>query len=101
MRHSNWQPSRCGTPEGTSGLLHINAAHPIPTTTSGIEQFELCLQRLIGSGVPGGQASAGTTRWNWPSASWKVGGYTDNSTLAVKTVFTSGNNSANWASCAA
>lgn len=92
----------CGTPDSSSGLLHINAAHPIPTSTSGIEQFELCLQRLIGSGAPGGTAATGTTRWNWPnSSSWKVGGYTQNSTLAVNTVFTPGSNSANWASCAA
>lgn len=91
----------CGSPESSSGLLHLNVAHPVPL--SQVNNFELCLQRMIGSGIPGGPADTGTTRWNWPGSppNSKVGGFTQNSSLVINTVFTPGNNSSNWASCAA
>lgn len=91
----------CGTPDSSSGLLHLNVAHPVPL--SQVDNFELCLQRMIGSGTPGGPADSGTTRWNWPGSppNSKVGGFTQNSSRVINTVFTPGSNSSNWASCAA
>lgn len=81
------------------GLIHINEGHTIPSNLSG--EFSRCSVWLFSRGHADAPVN-GAIYWQWTAPSGTiVAGYTDSASSGdIRTVFTKGTPSNDWAKCA-